>query len=275
MGPCTSARQQWGRNCGGTDGGSQGSRWNLTPWPPSHSLSQGPTEDLHPKQGYTAWLEETLLSSTSGQRTIIAACKHSCSPAVSGKAYLFLGMNRKWHGCCQSSPGTSLPAETGDPRPCGTDSPLLLPQVLTEIPPFLQFRGGPQKYEVTGWLQIQGVRVTDEGTYRCFARNRVGEVVALASLTVFTPGEHCVLISMLSWGHGKGCLGTVHQYGRSCWSIGLCWGCPRKLLCMVRLWSWWGRGQAQQDGNVTLSPCCRFRPTQPDRLLPAEAPHDT
>ncbi|XP_009075282.1 PREDICTED: kazal-type serine protease inhibitor domain-containing protein 1-like [Acanthisitta chloris] len=53
----------------------------------------------------------------------------------------------------------------------------------------VQFRGGPQKYEVTGWLQIQGVRVTDEGTYRCFARNRVGEVVALASLTVFTPDQ--------------------------------------------------------------------------------------
>lgn len=65
-------------------------------------------------------------------------------------------------------------------------------------PPLLQFRGGPQKYEVTGWLQIQGVRVTDEGTYRCFARNRVGEVVALASLTVFTPGEHHVLVPMLS-----------------------------------------------------------------------------
>ncbi|KGL85030.1 Kazal-type serine protease inhibitor domain-containing protein 1, partial [Tinamus guttatus] len=48
----------------------------------------------------------------------------------------------------------------------------------------VQFRGGPQKYEVTGWLQIQDVRVTDEGTYRCFARNKVGEVVALASLTV-------------------------------------------------------------------------------------------
>lgn len=55
--------------------------------------------------------------------------------------------------------------------------------------PSLQFRGGPQRYEVTGWLQIQGVRVTDEGTYRCFARNKVGEVVAFASLTVFTPGE--------------------------------------------------------------------------------------
>ncbi|NWI14598.1 KAZD1 protein, partial [Crypturellus soui] len=53
----------------------------------------------------------------------------------------------------------------------------------------VQFRGGPQKYEVTGWLQIQGVRVTDEGTYRCFARNKVGEVVALASLTVLTPDQ--------------------------------------------------------------------------------------
>ncbi|XP_050814166.1 kazal-type serine protease inhibitor domain-containing protein 1 [Gopherus flavomarginatus] len=53
----------------------------------------------------------------------------------------------------------------------------------------VQFRGGPQKYEVTGWLQIQGIRVTDEGTYRCFARNRVGEVAALASLTVLTPDQ--------------------------------------------------------------------------------------
>lgn len=53
----------------------------------------------------------------------------------------------------------------------------------------VQFRGGPQKYEVTGWLQIQGVRMTDEGTYRCFARNRVGAVVAVASLTVLTPDQ--------------------------------------------------------------------------------------
>lgn len=53
----------------------------------------------------------------------------------------------------------------------------------------LQFRGGPQKYEVTAWLQIQAVRVTDEGTYRCFARNKVGQAMALASLTVLTPGK--------------------------------------------------------------------------------------
>ncbi|XP_019411850.1 PREDICTED: kazal-type serine protease inhibitor domain-containing protein 1 [Crocodylus porosus] len=53
----------------------------------------------------------------------------------------------------------------------------------------VQFRGGPQKYEVTAWLQIQAVRVTDEGTYRCFARNKVGQAMALASLTVLTPDQ--------------------------------------------------------------------------------------
>ncbi|XP_053162199.1 kazal-type serine protease inhibitor domain-containing protein 1 [Hemicordylus capensis] len=53
----------------------------------------------------------------------------------------------------------------------------------------VQFRGGPQKYEVTSWLQIQAVRVTDEGTYRCFARNTVGQVAALASLMVLTPDQ--------------------------------------------------------------------------------------
>ncbi|XP_053548453.1 kazal-type serine protease inhibitor domain-containing protein 1 [Bombina bombina] len=53
----------------------------------------------------------------------------------------------------------------------------------------VQFRGGPQKYEVTGWLQIQSVRVTDEGTYRCFAKNKIGEVLAGATLTVLTPDQ--------------------------------------------------------------------------------------
>uniref|UniRef100_A0A8D0DMK3 Kazal type serine peptidase inhibitor domain 1 n=1 Tax=Salvator merianae TaxID=96440 RepID=A0A8D0DMK3_SALMN len=53
----------------------------------------------------------------------------------------------------------------------------------------VQFRGGPQKYEVTSWLQIQAVRVTDEGTYRCFAKNNVGQVAAPASLMVLTPDQ--------------------------------------------------------------------------------------
>lgn len=71
----------------------------------------------------------------------------------------------------------------------------------------MQFRGGPQKYEVTGWLQIQGVRMTDEGTYRCFARNRVGAVVAVASLTVLTPGEQ----REGSFGQGTGFQGWQHH----------------------------------------------------------------
>uniref|UniRef100_A0A670XTG2 Kazal type serine peptidase inhibitor domain 1 n=1 Tax=Pseudonaja textilis TaxID=8673 RepID=A0A670XTG2_PSETE len=53
----------------------------------------------------------------------------------------------------------------------------------------VQFRGGPQKYEVSSWLQIQAVRLTDEGTYHCYARNSVGQVAAPASLMVLTPGK--------------------------------------------------------------------------------------
>uniref|UniRef100_UPI00398E6E5D kazal-type serine protease inhibitor domain-containing protein 1-like n=1 Tax=Pristiophorus japonicus TaxID=55135 RepID=UPI00398E6E5D len=53
----------------------------------------------------------------------------------------------------------------------------------------VQFRGGPFKYEVSGWLQIQGVRNTDSGVYHCSARNKLGEVSAAASLTVVTPDQ--------------------------------------------------------------------------------------
>ncbi|KAM4031670.1 kazal-type serine protease inhibitor domain-containing protein 1 [Anomaloglossus baeobatrachus] len=66
-------------------------------------------------------------------------------------------------------------------------SELLLPGDDPHIS--VQFRGGPQKYEVTGWLQIQSVRVTDEGIYRCFAKNKIGEVMAGAALTVLTPDQ--------------------------------------------------------------------------------------
>lgn len=60
----------------------------------------------------------------------------------------------------------------------------------------LQFRGGPQKFEVTGWLQIQALRPSDEGTYRCLARNALGQAEASATLTVLTPGKEA-----LSSGH--------------------------------------------------------------------------
>lgn len=42
---------------------------------------------------------------------------------------------------------------------------------------------------MTGWLQIQAVRPSDEGVYRCLARNALGQVEAPASLTVLTPGK--------------------------------------------------------------------------------------
>lgn len=57
-------------------GGARGAVWTqhrcgVTCWSPSifltftfpHTLSQGPTEDLHPVRGYPAWLEEIRLSS--------------------------------------------------------------------------------------------------------------------------------------------------------------------------------------------------------------------
>ncbi|XP_043912428.1 kazal-type serine protease inhibitor domain-containing protein 1 [Protopterus annectens] len=53
----------------------------------------------------------------------------------------------------------------------------------------VQFRGGPQKFEVSGWLQIQQIRITDEGTYHCYAKNKIGEATAAARLTVFTPDQ--------------------------------------------------------------------------------------
>uniref|UniRef100_A0A8C2UP84 Ig-like domain-containing protein n=2 Tax=Chinchilla lanigera TaxID=34839 RepID=A0A8C2UP84_CHILA len=53
----------------------------------------------------------------------------------------------------------------------------------------VQFRGGPQRFEVTSWLQIQAVRPSDEGTYRCLARNALGQAEAPATLTVLTPDQ--------------------------------------------------------------------------------------
>ncbi|XP_043925026.1 kazal-type serine protease inhibitor domain-containing protein 1-like [Protopterus annectens] len=48
----------------------------------------------------------------------------------------------------------------------------------------VQTRGGPHKYGLTGWLQIQSVKETDEGTYTCYTKNKFGTVFASAKLTV-------------------------------------------------------------------------------------------
>ncbi|KAJ8398907.1 hypothetical protein AAFF_G00418150 [Aldrovandia affinis] len=47
-----------------------------------------------------------------------------------------------------------------------------------------QARGGPRRFELTGWLQIQKVRRADEGVYTCTAKNKFGEVSASARLQV-------------------------------------------------------------------------------------------
>ncbi|GCB77549.1 hypothetical protein scyTo_0019295 [Scyliorhinus torazame] len=58
----------------------------------------------------------------------------------------------------------------------------------------IQARGGPERYGITGWLQIQGLKKSDEGIYTCYTRNKYGEAFASASLSVYDSGKtkkHC------------------------------------------------------------------------------------
>ncbi|XP_030646788.1 kazal-type serine peptidase inhibitor domain 3 [Chanos chanos] len=53
----------------------------------------------------------------------------------------------------------------------------------------VQSRGGPQKYELSSWLQIEDASQMDSGTYRCIAHNELGNVSATAVLGVLPPDE--------------------------------------------------------------------------------------
>ncbi|KAF4070357.1 hypothetical protein AMELA_G00284580 [Ameiurus melas] len=53
----------------------------------------------------------------------------------------------------------------------------------------VQSRGGPQKYELSSWLQIEDATRDDSGTYRCVAKNELGNVSATAVLGILPPGE--------------------------------------------------------------------------------------
>lgn len=53
----------------------------------------------------------------------------------------------------------------------------------------VQTRGGPMKFELTSWLQIEDAGLEDSGTYRCVARNDLGSVFATAMLGVLGPEE--------------------------------------------------------------------------------------
>ncbi|KAL4641679.1 kazal-type serine protease inhibitor domain-containing protein 1-like [Arapaima gigas] len=52
----------------------------------------------------------------------------------------------------------------------------------------IQAHGGPRRFELTGWLQIQNVQQGDQGVYTCTARSSFGEVSASAKLRVLDRG---------------------------------------------------------------------------------------
>jgi hypothetical protein len=45
-------------------------------------------------------------------------------------------------------------------------------------------RGGPEKWQVTGWLQIMDLQKSHEGDYMCVAMNQFGMVQAVARINV-------------------------------------------------------------------------------------------
>uniref|UniRef100_A0A3Q3XKK3 Uncharacterized protein n=1 Tax=Mola mola TaxID=94237 RepID=A0A3Q3XKK3_MOLML len=53
----------------------------------------------------------------------------------------------------------------------------------------VQSRGGPLKFELTSWLQIEGAEPEDSGTYRCIAHNNLGSVSASAVLGILGADE--------------------------------------------------------------------------------------
>ncbi|XP_033828347.1 kazal-type serine protease inhibitor domain-containing protein 1-like [Periophthalmus magnuspinnatus] len=50
----------------------------------------------------------------------------------------------------------------------------------------VQSRGGPLKFELSSWLQIERAGLQDAGTYQCVARNKLGTVSASAQLRIMT-----------------------------------------------------------------------------------------
>ncbi|KAJ8401005.1 hypothetical protein AAFF_G00389620 [Aldrovandia affinis] len=59
----------------------------------------------------------------------------------------------------------------------------------------VQSRGGPLKYELSSWLQIEGLASEDAGTYRCVAHNALGNIAASAVVGVLGPDEMSAYLS--------------------------------------------------------------------------------
>ncbi|XP_055353062.1 insulin-like growth factor-binding protein-related protein 1 [Paramacrobiotus metropolitanus] len=53
----------------------------------------------------------------------------------------------------------------------------------------VQLRGGPEKFEVTSWLLIQSAKRTDEGNYRCIAKNDLGQKDIHAAVKIYRKGQ--------------------------------------------------------------------------------------
>uniref|UniRef100_A0A8C3PBE4 IGFBP-related protein 1 n=1 Tax=Chrysemys picta bellii TaxID=8478 RepID=A0A8C3PBE4_CHRPI len=111
-------------------------------------------------------------------------------------------INIKHKGPCESAPVISLPPQdaqnfTGNDIIFGCEvsaypmphlewkkkgNKMFLPGDDAHIS--IQARGGPKKYGVTGWLQIQGIKKSDEGIYICQTKNKYGTAYASARLKV-------------------------------------------------------------------------------------------
>ncbi|XP_059589435.1 kazal-type serine protease inhibitor domain-containing protein 1-like isoform X1 [Alligator mississippiensis] len=120
-----------------------------------------------------------------------------------GEAYSKRGnITMKHNGPCESAPVISLPPQdvenfTGNDIIFGCEvsaypiphlewkkkgNKMFLPGDDAHIS--VQARGGPQKNGVTGWLQIQGLKKSDEGVYICHTKNKYGTTYASARLKV-------------------------------------------------------------------------------------------